>query len=178
MDMRTPTRSGRCMRRPLPWAVLALAACSTIRYTPQEPRVVAAAHSLVDSTCVAVDLALVPSLADVGGAATIVDERLPQHLLIARPEVNQYVVVADHCTHRERALSYEHVRGRFRCSSLGHSEFELDGTVATGMTEAPLMVFRTTLSGSRLMVDLTTCCAPGVPCTCPHGAAAATKERP
>jgi len=168
----------RTPRRALPWVVVALAACATLQYTPQEPLVAAAAYTLTDSTAVAVELSLVPALAQVGGAATIVDERLPRHLIIARPEADRYVVAASHCTHRDRALCYDHEKRRFRCSSLGHSEFELDGAVAGGLAEAPLMVYRSTVADGKLLVDLTCCCAPGVPCPCPDGAAPAAAQNP
>lgn len=178
MKTTKPSPLIRRARRALPLACMALAACATLRYTPQEPRVAPAAYTLTDSTAVAVDLSLVPALAQVGGAATVIDERLPRHLIIARPEADRYVVAASHCTHRDRALSYEHEKRRFRCSSLGHSEFELDGTVAGGMAQTPLMVYRSTVAGGKLLVDLTTCCAPGAPCTGPQGAAAAAEQSP
>lgn len=71
----------------------------------------------------------VPELAKIGGAVTIVDEDLPNYLIIAQVEENEYVVASSQCTHRGMALAYDHQAKRFRCSSGGGSEFRLDGSV-------------------------------------------------
>lgn len=153
--------------------------CAALRYTPQEAQVAPEAYTVTgDSLSVTVALARVPELAAVGGAATIIDERLSRHLLIARPGTDEYVVVSSHCTHFGRALSYEHDKRRFRCSSLSHSEFGLDGAVLGGPAEGPIMVYRTTVENDTLCVDLTACAAPGAACPCPRGAADAPSEIP
>jgi len=160
----------RCLPVPAVTIALLLGACAALRYTPQETVLEPQVYALTDSLCVIVDLARVPDLARVGGAATIVDERLPRNLLIARPEAARYVVVSSHCTHMGRALSYEHGQRHFRCSSLGHSHFHLDGSVVSGPAAQPLMVYRSAVVGGELHVDMATCCAPGAPCPCPPAA--------
>jgi nitrite reductase/ring-hydroxylating ferredoxin subunit len=159
--------------RPLAFlsGILLLSACAALRYTPQEALVPPSAYTFTDSTAIAVDLSQVPSLQAIGGAATVVDDRLSRHLLIARPTEGEYLVVAAHCTHGGRALSYEHEGRRLRCSSLGHSEFELDGAVISGPADGPVQVYRSRIEGDRLVIELTACCAAG----CPHAAEAASE---
>ena len=143
---------------------LLLQGCATLRYTPQEPVVPKTAYALTDSTEVRVDLSQVPSLQQVGGAATIIDDRLPRHLLIAQTSEGMYVAAAAHCTHGGRALAYEHEDQQLRCSSLGHSKFRLDGSVIGGPAKGPVPLYRVSVVDGQLAIDLTACGVVG----CPH----------
>lgn len=134
--------------------LLSLWGCATFKYVPQEQQIPRAAYAIEDGEVIVVDLARVPVLQTVGQAATIVDERLSRHLLIAHPAADEYVVVAAHCTHRDRALSYQHETGQFRCSSLGHSTFALDGTPTGGPAKKPLQVFRASVEAGQLRIQL------------------------
>ena len=139
----------------LAWAVVAFAAtgCATLSYSTQEAIVSEDAYSIMQDGAIRVNIALVPSLQEVGGAATIEDPRLGGNLIIARPNDNEYVAASSHCTHRAKALGYDHEAHAFRCSAMGKSEFGLDGTVRKGPAERNLQVYEVTLEESSLIIS-------------------------
>jgi Rieske Fe-S protein len=146
------------MRRIRPSALVAVVAilavgCATIRYTTQEPLVSGDAYTLSDDGLILVDLSAVPSLGEVGGAATIEDDRLPSNIILARPGDGEYVAASSHCTHRRMALLYDHDAGLFRCSALGRSEFGMDGAVVGGPATQPLAVYGIEVEGRTLRID-------------------------
>jgi cytochrome b6-f complex iron-sulfur subunit len=134
------------------FAALALAGCATLSYRAQAPLTAPDAYAIDPDGLVTVELGLVPSLEAVGGAATIEDERLPNHLIIVRPAADRYVAASSHCTHRKMALGYDHESQVFRCSALGKSEFGLDGAVLSGPASSPLRVYSTSLGGGTLVI--------------------------
>lgn len=134
--------------------IAAVSACSTLSYVSQAPVVATDAFEIREDSSVAVFLDRVPSLDTVGGSATLEDDRLPQFIIIARPAAGEYVAASSLCTHRERALGYVHERRVFLCSSMGKSEFALDGSALKGPAEDPLLVYKTTLEGNVLEIQL------------------------
>jgi Rieske Fe-S protein len=140
-------------------ALLALAAalaagCATITYRTQEALVSAEAYTFAADGSILLELDAVPGLDTVGGAATIEDDRLANHIILARPSEGEFVAASSHCTHRRMALLYDHEEGVFRCSALGKSEFGMDGAVVSGPASRPLAVYETTVEGRTLTIDL------------------------
>ena len=130
-----------------------LTGCASITYVSQATRISKDAYLIVDNY-VDVKLAQVSDLASVGGSATIEDPELENYLLIARTSQNEYVVVSSECTHRGKALGYDHENNRFQCSSLGSSKFRLDGTVIEGPAEKPLKVYNSFIAQDLLMIEI------------------------
>jgi hypothetical protein len=75
-----------------------------------------------------------PALTNVGGSVKIIDARLPMPLLVARTGEATYTVVSLLCPHRHVEVEYQHQNKLFRCASLGHSKFGLDGKLLKSMT--------------------------------------------
>jgi Rieske Fe-S protein len=124
-----------------------------LTYRTQEPVVSQTAY-LITGDSVLLDLSAVSGLQEVGGAATIEDDRLPTYLVIARPEADSYIVASSRCTHMGRALAYNHEKRVFRCSSLGKSEFDLDGLVLSGPAGRDLRIYATERDGAKLRIQL------------------------
>jgi nitrite reductase/ring-hydroxylating ferredoxin subunit len=133
-------------------AAVSLAGCATISYRTQVPLTAPDAYTIEPDGSVAITLGLVPSLEAVGGAATIEDQRLPNHIIIVQPAADRYVAASSHCTHRKMALGYDHESQVFRCSALGKSEFGLDGVVLSGPASSPLEIYSTNLVGGTLVI--------------------------
>jgi hypothetical protein len=65
----------------------------------------------------------IPELSRVGGSVKITSSQLSDPLIIARVGEQEYVAASLRCTHRGRELEYLPEAGKFRCVSLGHSEY-------------------------------------------------------
>jgi Rieske Fe-S protein len=128
-----------------------LTGCATIAYVRQAHLVPKDAYDQVGSL-VEVDLGKVPQLLSVGGSATIEDNNLAHRLLIVRATESRFIAVSCECTHRGRALGYEHEDGIFKCSSIGGSKFGLDGKVLSGPADANLKVFETEFTEGILKI--------------------------
>jgi hypothetical protein len=55
-------------------------------------------------------------------------------LLVARTGETTFAVVSLLCPHRNVEIEYRHQEQHFRCASLGHSKFGLDGKLIKSMT--------------------------------------------
>ena len=88
-----------------------------------------------------IDLAKVPTLGKVGRSVKIIDPKLPQSLIIGRSGDTEYVVVSIKCPHRGVEVEYTPAAKQFRCASLGHSTFALDGTYKNGLAKKSLTKF-------------------------------------
>jgi len=126
---------------------------ATLKYVNQEPEISAAAYS-ISGNKIEVSLGSVPELKNVGNAASILDDRLPDSIIIAMPEKDRYVVASSKCAHRGRALAYEHDKKVFRCSSLGHSEFNLDGSNTKGPAGKGIKIYGYSIDGDKMTIEL------------------------
>lgn len=107
----------------------------------------------VEDKGVRVAVAKVPELAKVGGSATVKHDALPETVLVARTDDKTYVAASTRCTHFGMPVSYVHEAKQFRCCSLGHSTYKLDGTIVSGPAKRPLKIYPTRLDGEILVVD-------------------------
>jgi cytochrome b6-f complex iron-sulfur subunit len=112
---------------------------------------VSGGYSVTGDT-VYVRLTLAPDLAQIGGSISIVDDRLPRPMIIARVGAEEYVVASNHCTHNSKPLGYDPEGGVFRCAS-GKSEFAVDGRVLRGPAEQDLMIYPWSLQDGTLVID-------------------------
>ena len=67
---------------------------------------------------------------------------------------NQFRAFADECTHGGNELNYDHERRRLRCSSLGRSEFDLEGNVLKGPAKEFLRTYPVDKEAGFLVVTL------------------------
>jgi len=127
--------------------------CAWFEYISQEPEIGLDAYSIKEDA-LEVFLSKVPELIEAGRAVTIVEDDLSNHLIIVQVEKNEYVIASSHCTHRGMALAYNHKNKRFRCSSAGKSEFNLDGSIVKGPAKKALKIYDSFLKGDTLIIDL------------------------
>ena len=91
----------------------------------------------------------IPELSRVGGSVKITTGQLSDPLIIARPSEREYVVASVRCTHWGREVEYLPEAQKFRCVSLGHSEFSTDGSLLKGPAEDPLRVYEVSPGGIK-----------------------------
>jgi Rieske Fe-S protein len=107
-----------------------------------------------------IDLKKTPQLAEAGGSVKIIDRRLRENLIAARISETEFAVVALLCPHRGVEVEYRHEHGDFRCASLGHSQFQTDGTKIKGLAKKGLTRYEARLDPQRsdtLIVTLPDC---------------------
>jgi cytochrome b6-f complex iron-sulfur subunit len=90
----------------------------------------------------------IPELSRVGGSVKITTSQLSDPLIIARVSEAEYVVASVRCTHWGRELEYLPEARKFRCVSLGHSEFSTDGSLLKGPAERPLKLYEVSPRGT------------------------------
>ena len=107
--------------------------CATFSKVGTTPAITADTYT-VEGKTLNVLLDKTPALTSVGGAVKIIDARLPMPLLVARTGDATYAVVSLLCPHRHVEVEYQHQDKLFRCASIGHSKFGLDGKLIKSMT--------------------------------------------
>jgi hypothetical protein len=107
--------------------------CATFTKVGSTPAIPAGAYT-VDQKLLRILLDKTPELSATGGSVKIIDARLPMPLLVARTGETTFAVVSLLCPHRNVEIEYQHQEKHFRCASLGHSQFGLDGKVIKSMT--------------------------------------------
>ncbi|HRU19560.1 MAG TPA: hypothetical protein P5125_04310 [Kiritimatiellia bacterium] len=120
------------------------AGCATLSKKGNAPEIPAEAYTL-EGRAVTIRLNRVPSLAAVGGSVKILDARLPQPMLIGRTGENAYAAVSLLCPHRGVEVEYRHADALFRCASLGHSKFHIDGKLKKGFAKTGLTRYEAAL---------------------------------
>lgn len=108
----------------------------------------------LDGDWLIIHLDLVPDLDEVGGAAKIIDDRLPSSLVIARTAGDTFVAVTLDCAHGGNEVEYKHDEAVFRCVSMGKSTYDLDGSYLSGPAKSGLESFPVTVDGTVLEIDL------------------------
>ncbi|MEI6645182.1 MAG: Rieske 2Fe-2S domain-containing protein [bacterium] len=115
--------------------------CATFTKVGSTPSLLKEAYTLTDKK-ILVKLDMVQPLSTVGGAVKLIDPKLPTPIIIARAEGNSYHVVSLLCPHRNVEVEYQHPQKRFRCASLGHSTFNLDGSKIKGFAKQGLPSYK------------------------------------
>lgn len=125
-----------------------MSGCATFTKTGSTPSIPAGAYT-VENKSIKIALDKVPELAQTGGAVKIIDTRLPQPVIVGRSGDADYAVVSIKCPHRGVEVEYKHADKQFRCASIGHSTFAMDGTCKKGMTKKSLSRFDAKLDPSN-----------------------------
>jgi Rieske Fe-S protein len=116
--------------------------CATFTKKGATPPIAKEAYTIKGKTLL-VQLDKVPQLSAAGGAVKIIDLQLPTPIILARSDDNTYCAVSLLCPHRGAEVEYRHEEKQFRCASLGHSTFKLDGTKIKGFAKQGLQKFTT-----------------------------------
>ena len=130
--------------------------CSTFSKKGNTPAIPVGAYS-VDKKKLSIDLSKVPQLAQIGGSVKIIDKKLNDRLIVVHSGEGEFVAVSILCTHRGCEVEYQHKDREFRCASLGHSKFRMDGTKIKGFAKGPLKKYSASLdsaSENRLVIAL------------------------
>ena len=141
--------------------VCGIPGCATITGVGNTPEINPKAYEIVNDTTLRVDLSSTVHLSEVGGSEKIlgtVENTLVDSIIIARTDKNNYVVAQLGCTHRGVELEYQHDDERFKCASLGGSQFYLDGTNDGGPAATngpnPLRIYSSNLVDNMLTLTL------------------------
>lgn len=128
--------------------------CATFTKVGATPALQKDAYAFDSKTLLTVSLKKASSLAAVGGSAKILDAALPEPLIIARVDRDRFVVASLRCPHRGVELEYQPGQQRFRCASLGHSKFALDGDRLGGPAPRPIKAYPASVRGDNLIIRL------------------------
>lgn len=131
-----------------------LSGCATFTKVGTTPTLPRGAYALEPRARFTVFLEKAVALAPVGGSAKVVDVALAEPLIIARVEQDRFVVTSLRCTHRGVELEYQPSQTRFRCASLGHSKFALDGSTLGGPARRPIKTYAASVQGGNLVIRL------------------------
>ena len=75
-------------------------------------------------------------------------------MILAHVEDNRFEIASLHCTHRGVEVEYDHLETRFKCPSLGHSTFTMDGANISGPAKRPLKKYEAVLKDALLIIDV------------------------
>jgi nitrite reductase/ring-hydroxylating ferredoxin subunit len=134
--------------------VCGLSSCATFTKIGDTPPLPANAYAVKPPGTVTVVLNRATPLAAAGGAAKIIDPALRDPLIIARVTDDKYVVAELRCPHRGVELQYQPENKRFRCASLGHSMFALDGHKLGGPAARGIQVYSVSVADGTLTIKL------------------------
>ena len=134
--------------------VCGLSGCATFTKIGKTPPIESAAYKVEPPGTATIVLSKAPTLATAGGAVKIIDSGLPESLIVAHVEADKYVVASLLCPHRSVELEYQPEQKRFRCASLGHSKFALDGHKLGGPTPRPIKGYPSTAANGVLTIKL------------------------
>jgi nitrite reductase/ring-hydroxylating ferredoxin subunit len=133
----------------------AVTGCSSITGKGKTPKIRPDAYSIGDGPTVTIDIAEVPSFREVGGSVKIIDERLPDDLIVVRAADDIYIAASLYCTHRGVELEYDNEDKNFVCASAGRSRFQLDGKNISGSADKPIATYPTKETEGMLTVYFT-----------------------
>lgn len=108
----------------------------------------------LDANSLTIDLRQARELDRVGGAMKLVDAGRGLHLFVAQTERRVFHAWTTVCTHGGAPLVYNHRHRSALCTSVGHSEFDIEGRVVRGSAPRPVTTYKTNLKGHLLRVLL------------------------
>jgi Rieske Fe-S protein len=109
----------------------------------------AAAFRVTDGK-VEIDLAAAKALAKPGSAVKVVDLARDVNLIVVQSGKGGFAALERSCTHGGAQVVYNERNGTVQCTSWGHSEFALDGTVLAGPPPRPLTRVRLEVRGDEI----------------------------
>jgi len=131
-----------------------LSGCATVTKVGATPLLPSDAYMVEPPTMLTVYLKKFPALSIPGGSAKIINSALPEPLIIARVDRDQFVVGSLRCPHRGVELEYQPSHKRFRCASLGHSKFGLDGSKLGGPAPRAIKMYAASVERGNLVIRL------------------------
>ena len=108
----------------------------------------------IEGPLLTLDLAAAPPLKRPGSAARIVDLARGVNLIVVRDRKSRYAALERSCTHGGAQVAYNGKNETVQCTSWGHSEFALDGSVLGGSARKPLRSYPVQRKGDQLRIDL------------------------
>lgn len=84
----------------------------------------------------------------------ILDENIPNPLIVVREGEDAYLAASLRCTHRGVEVAFRPDEGCFQCASLGGSRFSLDGETLSGLAKEPLKRYPAVRQDNTLVVRL------------------------
>lgn len=101
-----------------------------------------------------INLQLARALDRSGGAVKIIDPAHRLNLLVVQSARGRFHALERSCTHGGAQVIYNRRNKTVRCTSWGHSEFALDGTVLGGSAKLPLGTWPAVRIGRQLRIEL------------------------
>ena len=118
--------------------------------TPEIPP----ASFTIQGAVLTIDLQRAPELRKSGGAVRVVDLERKVNLIVVHPARNRFAALDRSCTHGGAQVVYNGRNQTVQCTSWGHSEFALDGTVLGGSAKRPVRAYEIRRAGDRLEIVL------------------------
>jgi nitrite reductase/ring-hydroxylating ferredoxin subunit len=101
-----------------------------------------------------IDLAKLPELADLGGAARIEGDVLAQPVLVFQGEDSNYYAIENACPHAGRKIDPIVGTMTLECCSISSSTFDYAGNVLSGPAEASLKLYDVSVADEQLFITL------------------------
>ncbi len=118
--------------------------------TPEIPP----ASFTIQGAVLTIDLNKAPELRKSGAAVRVVDLERKVNLIVVHPARNRFAALDRSCTHGGGQVVYNGYNRTVQCTSWGHSEFALDGTVLGGSAKRPVRAYEIRRAGDRLEIVL------------------------
>ena len=131
------------------------AGCSSITGVGDTPGIEGDAYTIEEGNLLVLSLANIPELSADGGSVKIIDEKLPDGVIVVRVSGDDYRAASLYCTHRGVELEYKPEKERLICASAGSTAYTLEGKKVKGPAETDLAVYPAELDGDRLVVTVT-----------------------
>jgi nitrite reductase/ring-hydroxylating ferredoxin subunit len=109
---------------------------------------------IIEGDVARIDLRRAPQLARAGGSARLVVADRKLDVLIVRTGKAACRAISGRCTHGTAPLNYNPRHRSILCSSFGHSEFDMAGTVLRGPAPRPIPVYESKVVGHTLEIRL------------------------
>ncbi|MFH1984978.1 MAG: twin-arginine translocation signal domain-containing protein [Pseudomonadota bacterium] len=133
-----------------------LTGCLPLSLYGNTPEIQPAAYGIQKSgkkTEIIIDTRNIPDLLNEGKAYKIIDPQLTDSLIIANTGDDHFTALSISCTHNGFEVEYQPEKKRFRCISINHAEFSLDGKViGDGPTAKALTSYPIHRQDDKLMI--------------------------
>ena len=106
----------------------------------------------IDEDAAKVKVADIVALAENGGAVYLQGKGLAKPILVVKSQNGDYLAFTNSCTHAGRRLDPVAGEDKLRCCSIGHSQFDYDGNVASGGAKDPLKKHEVTLGEDGVLI--------------------------
>ena len=109
---------------------------------------------IYQNNTLALDLAKLPELEELGGAVRIEGEALSDPVLVVLGEDENYYAFKNACTHAGRMIDPLAGTMTLECCSFSQSTFDYEGNVLSGPAKEPLTSYAIAVDGQMLGIDL------------------------